>query len=36
MADVIICGFGTVGKRVAYSLEKHNIDFITILNHYKL
>jgi voltage-gated potassium channel len=30
MVDVIICGFGTVGKRVAFSLNKHQIDFISI------
>jgi len=30
MVDVIICGYGTVGKRVGYALKKHNIDFITI------
>jgi voltage-gated potassium channel len=30
MVDVIICGYGTVGKRVAYALTKHKIDFITI------
>jgi len=33
MTDVIICGFGTVGKRVAFALKKHNIDFITIDNN---
>ncbi len=30
MVDVIICGYGTVGKRVAFALNKHEIDFITI------
>jgi len=30
MVDVIICGYGTVGKRVCYALKKHKIDFITI------
>jgi len=32
MVDVIICGFGTVGKRVAFALNKHQIEFITIDN----
>jgi len=30
MVDVIICGYGTVGKRVAFALNRHKIDFITI------
>jgi voltage-gated potassium channel len=30
MVDVIICGYGTVGKRVAFALKKHDIEFITI------
>jgi voltage-gated potassium channel len=30
MVDVIICGYGTVGKRVAFALDKHKIEFVTI------
>ena len=30
MPDVIICGYGTVGKRIAFALNKHQINFITI------
>ena len=30
MVNVIICGYGTTGKRVGYGLEKHGISFVAI------
>jgi voltage-gated potassium channel len=30
MVNVIICGYGTTGKRVGYGLEKHRISFVAI------
>jgi voltage-gated potassium channel len=30
MVDVIICGYGTIGKRIAFALKKHSISFIAI------
>ena len=30
MADVIICGFGVVGRRIATHLERHNISYVSI------
>jgi voltage-gated potassium channel len=30
MVNVIICGYGTTGKRVGYGLERHGISFVAI------
>jgi voltage-gated potassium channel len=30
MVNVVICGYGTTGKRVGYGLEKHGISFVAI------
>lgn len=30
MNDVIVCGYGVIGKRIAFALKKHHISFIAI------
>lgn len=30
MNDVIVCGYGVIGKRIAFALKKHQISFIAI------
>ena len=30
MTDVIVCGYGVIGKRIAFALKKHRISFIAI------
>ncbi len=30
MNDVIVCGYGVIGKRIAFALKKHHITFIAI------
>ena len=32
MNDVIVCGYGVIGKRIAFALKKHQISFIAIDN----
>jgi len=33
MTDVIVCGYGVIGKRIAFALKKHHISFIAIDQH---
>ena len=32
MNDVIVCGYGVIGKRIGFALKKHKISFIAIDN----
>jgi voltage-gated potassium channel len=33
MTDVIVCGYGIIGKRIAFALKKHNISYLAIDLH---
>lgn len=33
MSDVIVCGYGVIGKRITFALKKHHISFIAIDSH---